>query len=209
MAVDGNQYILIEQPRSWSSALGYCRALGGTLATWSSQSDYNRIRAVHDEARSTYTWVGLNDRYSEGVWKFVDGDTSYCGSDCDNIPQWFPGEPNDYGSGEDCAEMDGFLGDRLNDQDCSEGRWFVCEIPDCEDMVIGDVFPAPEVPLLGEPNYFVLNFASGEQGTVIMTLAMLNLVLLIVAVYACCVVKKLKAKVPYSKVVQYSEDEQR
>merc|ERR1712019_55069 len=74
--------------------------------------------------------------------------------------------------------------------------------------VIGDLNPAPEVPLLPEPhdpvtvpgNYFVLDFASGQQGMAFFALAASNLIWMAVAVYYCCLFKQGKAT--YSKVAQ-------
>lgn len=217
MAADAN-YVLFKSSRSWIDGHNYCKGLGGQLATWGSQGQYNQMVSLHNKARSTAsTWVGIHDLHSEGRWQMVDGDTSYCdnydGTDCDNIPQWAPGEPNDWGHSEDCGEISDGHGDRLNDRKCSDRRWFICEFSSCRDMVIGDLNPAPEVPLLPEPhdpvtvpgNYFVLDFASGQQGMAFFALAASNLIWMAVAVYYCCLFKQGKAT--YSKVAQFSEDE--
>jgi len=221
MAADGAHYMLFKQNKKWIDAHIHCLGLGGKLATWSSQSEYDQIVNLHNQAGSkALTWVGLHDIGSEGKWRMIDGDTSYCdnydGTDCDNIPQWGGGEPNDSGSaGEDCAEINWSKGDKLNDQHCDDLIYFACEFSTCRDMLIdiGDLYPAPEVPLLPEPynpvtvpgNYFVLDFASGQQGMVFFALAAYSLIATAVAVYYCCMFKQ--GKVTYSKVAQFSEDE--
>jgi len=215
MAVDGHYYMLFKNSQDWDDASDLCEGMGATLATWDSQSEYDRIVDLHDEAGSSdATWIGLHDTTNEGKWEFVDGDTTYCdnydGTDCDNIPQWADGEPNDAGT-EDCASIRTSAGNLLNDKNCGANLWFVCEFSSCTDMVVDYTpplhLPAPGTPVNGEPNYFVLDFASGEQGMTFLALAVSNLMWAAVAVYYFCVLKEGKAKVPYSKVIQFSEDE--
>jgi hypothetical protein len=211
-------YHLYQSAKTWSDANTYCSAQGGQLATWGSQSEYDRMVALHDASGSTKaTWVGLHDTGSEGKWEMIDGDTSYCdnydGTDCDNIPQWASGQPNDWRNSQDCASIKTSVGDLLNDASCSiNSYWFICEFTECEDMVIGDVYPAPVMPRMPEPSNpvtvpgtFVLDFASGQQGMLFFALAASNIVLLAIVVYYCCTVKRGSAV--YGKVVQYSEDE--
>jgi len=214
MAADSAVYHLYQSTMTWYDARDYCISQGGQLATWSSQSQYDQMVALHDESGSTIaTWVGLHDIGSEGQWEMIDGDTSYCdnydGTDCDNIPQWGSGQPDDW-STEDCAHIGS--DDLLNDLSCSGSWWFLCEFSTCKDMVIGDMYPAPEMPLLPEPSNpvtvpgtFVLDFASGQQGMLFFALVASNIVLLAIVVYYCCTVKRGSAV--YGKVVQYSEDE--
>jgi len=215
MAAEGANYMLFKSQKTWDDAASYCSGLGGQLATWGSQSDYNQMTALYQQSGVNLAWVGLHDIGSEGKWKMIDGDTSFCdnydGTDCDNIPQWSPGQPDDYASGQDCGCMWGNT--LLDDRGCSGSNYFICEFSSCRDMVVGDLYPAPEVPLLPEPydpvtvpgNYFVLDFASGQQGMAFFALAASNLIWMAVAVYYCCLFKQGKAT--YSKVAQFSEDE--
>jgi len=218
MAADGANYMLFKLEKNFNDAHAYCVAQGGQLATWGSQSEYNQMTALFKLAGSPDSWVGLHDVGSEGKWKMIDGDTSYCddydGTDCDNIPQWSPNQPDDFATGQDCARMWKHHDQRLDDVSCDNAaRHFICEFSSCRDMVIGDLYPAPEVPLLPEPydpvtvpgNYFVLDFASGQQGMAFFALAASNLIWMAVAVYYCCLFKQGKAT--YSKVAQFSEDE--
>lgn len=219
MAANGANYMLFKSYKNWYDAQSFCSGLGGQLATWSSQSEYDQIVNLYNEAGAWGSiWIGLLYRKSEGTWRMIDGDTSYCdnydGRGCDNIPQWGRGEPNDWGepNGWDCAEISQ---SRLNDQNCEYDLNFpVCEFSPCRDMVIGtDLFTAQEVPQLPEPynpvtvpgNYFVLDFASGQQGMVFFALAAYSLIATAVAVYYGCMFKQ--RKVTYSKVAQFSEDE--
>jgi len=215
MAAEGANYMLFKSQKTWYDAASYCSGLGGQLATWGSQSDYNQMTALYQQSGVNLAWVGLHDIGSEGKWKMIDGDTSFCddydGTDCDNIPQWSPNQPDDFATGQDCGCMWGNT--LLDDRECTGSNYFICEFSSCRDMVVGDLYPAPEVPLLPEPydpvtvpgNYFVLDFASGQQGMAFFALAASNLIWMAVAVYYCCLFKQGKAT--YSKVAQFSEDE--
>ena len=77
-----------------------------------------------DDMADTYSgsewWIGLNDHDSEGTFVWEDGTTV-------SYTNWHSGEPNDYGSGEDCGQLN-FWGDGTwNDQSCSETLYFICE----------------------------------------------------------------------------------
>uniref|UniRef100_UPI00398EE26F hepatic lectin-like n=1 Tax=Pristiophorus japonicus TaxID=55135 RepID=UPI00398EE26F len=71
-------------------------------------------------AHSQFYWIGLTDMINEGVWRWEDG-TSYS-----STPKfWKPGQPNDYGNGEDCAH---FIANGLwNDDPCNTNHLYICE----------------------------------------------------------------------------------
>lgn len=214
--VDGAAYTLYKKSMTWTHAKKECDKKGGQLATWSSDKEWKQIKKLHDKGKSKATWVGLTDRSSEGEWKFVDNSYKYCDNfgqnkDCDNLPQWARGEPTTKGS-DDCAEINTEKGDKLNDEKCSSKRWFVCEFKSGKDKVSDT---APDLPQLWQPdgpvdvpgNYFVLDFASGQQGVLFVALMASNVIWMTIAVYYCCLFHQRKGKETYSKVVQFSEDE--
>eukprot|EP00483_Globobulimina_turgida_P005545 UN05555 len=72
----------------WNTAFNNCDLCTKQLATWSSVAQYNKIKEVKQAMGGGNVWIGLTDRVQGGIWKFIDGDTGYCGNDCDTIPQW-------------------------------------------------------------------------------------------------------------------------
>jgi len=222
------QYVLYKKAKKWDDASSHCRdetdnggswgsdEKAGQLATWNNVAEWKRIVALHVESGSHLgTWVGLNDKHwgplQEGNWMFVDG--SWCGGNCKNLDQWAPGEPNNRGD-EDCAEISTGMGNRLNDVNCNRKYWFVCEFPDEDgDDKVADAIPfVPQLPHPDGPvnvpgTQFVFDFASDQKGMVIVALAAFNVIWMAIAVYYCCQFRKRKGKEPYSKVVQFSEEE--
>jgi len=218
---EANYYVLYKQPKKWWDALTACFG-DGKLATWSSDAEWNRIVELHKESGSHLgTWVGLYDKGTEGQWMFVDDDPRYCekytpGENCNKLPQWAPGEPNNAGNGEDCAEISTGMGNKLNDLDCDRRYWFVCEYSGCseDNDKVADTIPfVPQLPHPDEPvnnvpgTQFVFDFASGQQGVVIVALAASTVIWMAIAVYYCCQFRQQRGKESYSKVVQFSEDE--
>ncbi|CAB1313684.1 unnamed protein product, partial [Coregonus sp. 'balchen'] len=68
-------------------------------------------------------WIGLTDRETEGSWKWVDGTPL-------TIQYWKSGEPNNYGSGEDCAERRLIYSNpeqNWNDAPCDQLKLGICE----------------------------------------------------------------------------------
>ena len=71
-----------------------------------------------------HVWLGINDIAQEGVWKYAaDGGRTNLGA----FKFWWPGEPNNAGGHEDCAELYGEHQGRWNDLSCSWARRFVCQ----------------------------------------------------------------------------------
>jgi C-type mannose receptor len=75
------------------------------------------------EHREATTWIGLI-RHENDTWKWMDG------SELDFF-NWHVGEPNNAGTGEDCAEM---IADSAewNDVDCNAVRRVTCRYQPCE-----------------------------------------------------------------------------
>jgi len=126
-------YIEVTTSMTWTAASDYCHSqYGTTLATIETDAEKAEIVSMISSttaSRNTF-WVGLNDIASEGTWVWESGDD--CGGNCDDLDWWNTNEPNDAGSGEDCAHIwisaagSSLL---LNDLPCSysSGLPFFCD----------------------------------------------------------------------------------
>lgn len=79
-------------------------------------------------SHTTGTWVGGTDAAEEGVWAWINGEAWVYE---DGQPPWRPGEPNDAGGNEDCAELNQDTGQAgMNDIACGALRTYLCERAD-------------------------------------------------------------------------------
>jgi len=116
--VGGHCYMLERDQRTWPDAELACVAWGGHLVSLASPEE-ELIVAAMAEAVTDRFWIGLSDLGEEGTWLWAGGD----GSD---HRAWSRGEPNDGGSGEDCAEAR-TDGSGWADRACRQSKSYVCE----------------------------------------------------------------------------------
>nr|AGF93336.1 protein containing C-type lectin domain protein [uncultured organism] len=111
---NGNEYKLITNDMSWSDAKDYCENQGGHLVTITSSEENSFVQNLINQD----VWIGFTDQSSEGDFEWVTGETV-------SYTNWAPGEPNDWGSGEDYTQMvtDG----EWNDYSGTNNLAFVCE----------------------------------------------------------------------------------
>ena len=84
---NGNKYEFYSGVTSWGNANSIAKAKGGHLATITSQGEQDAIASNNE---IDFCWLGATDSESEGIWKWVTGESwSYT--------NWSYGEPNDYG----------------------------------------------------------------------------------------------------------------
>merc|ERR1712154_32278 len=60
----------------YASAKESCSGLGGQLATFSNEAQFEAMLIVRNVI-GVDTWMGIDDINTEGRWQFVDGDTSF------------------------------------------------------------------------------------------------------------------------------------
>eukprot|EP00286_Rhodomonas_abbreviata_P022816 CAMPEP_0181311094 /NCGR_PEP_ID=MMETSP1101-20121128/12947_1 /TAXON_ID=46948 /ORGANISM="Rhodomonas abbreviata, Strain Caron Lab Isolate" /LENGTH=614 /DNA_ID=CAMNT_0023417789 /DNA_START=130 /DNA_END=1971 /DNA_ORIENTATION=- len=115
---------------TWGAAEGDCKARGGHLASIMSAEENDLVYGlyVNSGARDSHggMWIGTSDDPNEisgtgeGHWQWSDGSAITYSS-------WTPGEPNDWGSGQDCGLM--WLNDKSwDDQACDGAKPFVCAV---------------------------------------------------------------------------------
>ncbi|XP_060094339.1 low affinity immunoglobulin epsilon Fc receptor [Heteronotia binoei] len=114
----GQCYYFHEESMHWSLAEKFCDDQGGHLVVINDNSEQAFLESK--KKVSSY-WIGLHDMKSENMFIWVnDSPLKYS--------HWFPGEPNDYGHGEDCVMMqnNGYW----NDYGCgNEVAGSICEKP--------------------------------------------------------------------------------
>jgi hypothetical protein len=115
-----------EETRDYTAAKSACEKDGGKLAVIENDVE---ARAVFDALRlpsaiPSWTplegvWIGLTDEVTEGTFLWATGAPP-------RYTNWLPGQPDDFGKGEDCVTIT--LGDgRWNDADCGRSLPYLCE----------------------------------------------------------------------------------
>lgn len=114
-----HRYLACESRLVWADARVECQTLGMDLAVLSTPSEISDISAAARPVANALL-VGLGDHDNEGTFVWVDG------TEVDEMTPWLPNEPNDFGQGEDCAQL---RADRvgLNDIFCDQAGAFLCE----------------------------------------------------------------------------------
>jgi len=109
------------QSKPFSEAKTHCETILGHLVEFKDKNEEDILLEHMREAfDDTFTfWVGARDEATEEkfVWETSGIELTYF--------NWYDGEPNNAGSGEDCVEVSNFQ--KWNDLDCDEYRMFVCE----------------------------------------------------------------------------------
>ncbi|XP_038073370.1 low affinity immunoglobulin epsilon Fc receptor-like [Patiria miniata] len=121
--MDNYCYRFYPQEEEWQMADAICNQVDETksssLVSIHSVKENKFVGKLAGKARS---WIGLNDRFTEGKFEYTDGSPfTY-----DAFP---PPEPNNAGRGENCVEINnsGTLG-RWNDHRCSVRKPFICQM---------------------------------------------------------------------------------
>lgn len=116
------RWALCYAPRTWGDARAACQARGGDLVTVPSREAEDALRRAAFGLQWTSWWIGLGDAEVEGTFAWVDGTPL-------DYAAWSQGEPNDYGGGEDCAELVPWSGGLWNDLACARELPFICRVP--------------------------------------------------------------------------------
>ncbi|XP_074538599.1 galactose-specific lectin nattectin-like [Halichoeres trimaculatus] len=117
-------YLFQHSPMVWADAEKHCTTLGANLVSLHSKEQHTFIQntLMGIAGKLVNIWVGGQDAVKEGVWLWSDGSLF-------DFNGWSKGEPNNYGRGEDCMEMNFREKDFINDIGCSKKSSFMCAKP--------------------------------------------------------------------------------
>ncbi|XP_059181114.1 CD209 antigen-like protein A [Centropristis striata] len=114
---NGSYYYISSSMKSWQDSRSDCQQRDADLLIINSKEEQEFIRRFQIPI-----WIGLTDRDTEGVWKWVDGSPL-------TTRFWFDGEPNSYQSkNEDCA-LTNYHDNKnnWNDAVCDNKNFWMCE----------------------------------------------------------------------------------
>ncbi|XP_078667415.1 uncharacterized protein LOC144909216 [Branchiostoma floridae x Branchiostoma belcheri] len=118
----GTCYKAFNTRKSFNAAAAACLADGGTLAMPRDAETNAFLVSLYKFLGDGWSfWFGLHDQREEGRFEWVDD--SALGA----YNSWAPGEPNNYGGGQDCVLYAVVLRDKWSDNDCRMRFRFICQ----------------------------------------------------------------------------------
>ena len=115
------RYLVCTRRTTYRVAEAICEAVNALPVKIESANENSWLHRTARGVAAEDFWIGLTDRETEGTFLWADG------TPADAYDAWAGGEPNDYGSGEDCTH---FRSDALwNDASCDGARAVICELP--------------------------------------------------------------------------------
>ena len=96
---NGSLYSLTPPYISWENSEEYALSQGGHLVSLNGQNEENWIKEMY--GTDNQFWIGFTDQYSEGDWRWINGDPVV-------YTNWHISEPNNSRGLEDWAAMNGY-----------------------------------------------------------------------------------------------------
>ncbi|KAM8787324.1 C-type lectin domain family 4 member K [Rhynchonycteris naso] len=119
----GNFYYFSRISKTWYSAQQFCASRNSHLTSVTSEREQEFL---YRTAGGLTHWIGLTKAGSEGNWHWVD-DTPF--NKVQSIRFWIPGEPNNTGNNEHCANLSVSSLQSWNDASCDRAFLFICKRP--------------------------------------------------------------------------------
>ncbi|XP_006862975.1 PREDICTED: C-type lectin domain family 4 member K [Chrysochloris asiatica] len=119
----GNYYYLSHISKTWYSAQQFCISRDSHLTSVTSESEQEFLYKI---AGGQIYWIGLTKAGSEGDWHWIDG-TPF--NKLQSSRFWIPGEPNNFGNNEHCANIKRTSLQSWNDVSCDAQFFFICKKP--------------------------------------------------------------------------------
>ena len=125
-------YLICRVEAPWAAAETNCEAHGMQLVRIDDAAENAWINdvAFNSSPGIDRNWLGGSDLGTLGDWRWVDGAQFWSGP-ASGMPvgglytNWDPGEPNNFGEGENCLVM--FAKATWNDDSCFTPHRYVCE----------------------------------------------------------------------------------
>ncbi|KAM4562041.1 CD209 antigen-like protein C isoform 2-T2 [Fundulus diaphanus] len=114
-------YLLSTTTGSWDKGREDCRNRGGDLVVIDNPEEQRFISTFANKD----AWIGLNDKETEGSWKWVDGTSLTLANWKQNQPDNGGGDPQ-WGE-EDCAHLIKEWKSSWNDRLCTISLFWICE----------------------------------------------------------------------------------
>ncbi|XP_060565778.1 perlucin-like protein [Ruditapes philippinarum] len=118
----GSCYMIMEEKLSFDEARASCLKLNADLVHIENARENTFLRNHLRTLKGTAFWIGLTDTDTEGVFKWVDDNSKASFTD------WDGGQPDDYGSREDCAQFYADYDLKWNDGRCFAILQSICEM---------------------------------------------------------------------------------
>ncbi|XP_035682632.1 C-type lectin mannose-binding isoform-like [Branchiostoma floridae] len=122
----GSFYKVFRTRKNYTSAQQTCEADGGHLAVANTEAINNFI--VQQISGRNDSWIGLNNKNSEGTWMWADG-TRLAGCAFSN---WAPKQPS-MNQGQKCVQMWSSRRYKWDNTLCHRLKYFTCQIGPGED----------------------------------------------------------------------------
>ncbi|XP_007938337.1 C-type lectin domain family 4 member K [Orycteropus afer afer] len=119
----GNFYYFSHVSKTWYSAQQFCTSRNSHLTSVTSE---NEQEFLYKTAGGGVYWIGLTKAGSEGDWYWADN-TPF--NKVQSARFWIPGEPNNVGSNEHCANIKITSLRSWNDASCDISLLFICKKP--------------------------------------------------------------------------------
>ena len=114
------EYDVHVELKTHAEAIEVCKSLGRQLVEPTSASANSEVTALAQAKGVSRFWIGIHDITNEGTFTYESNGQPI------GYKNWNYGEPNDWGSGEDCAEINVNTG-KWNDLSCNNKQSFVCD----------------------------------------------------------------------------------
>lgn len=99
-------FFISQRQETHANAVAHCKTLGMWIATFHSDSDYEKAKKVLSSAGHRETWIGYSDRFIKS-YAWSDYEDKYIinvdDSSCYDFENWRGDEPKIENMGENCA----------------------------------------------------------------------------------------------------------